>query len=102
MDVEDLAPALLSIARVCQRANEVLNTGSRLDVKVSATMKQATFHVDLRLAMQSLTPLLPTIMDANQLAEWIFGGDLSVLGVWRRFRGSDPNQFRPTPTIKAT
>jgi hypothetical protein len=90
MSVEDLAPALLSIARAAQRANEIVNPSTRLDVKVAAEMKRGSFHIDLTLATQALAPLLPFVTDAKTIAEWVFGGDLSVLGIWRRLRGADP------------
>jgi hypothetical protein len=60
MAVEDLAPGLLAIAQTAQRANVILNgENSRLDVKVSANIAKASFHVDLNLISQSIGPLLP-------------------------------------------
>jgi len=99
MDVQDLAPALLGIADVCQRANRVLNGDqARLSVQVEADMKRGCFHVDLNLVSHVLTITTPLITAINldhvktakDVAELLFGGDISVAALIRRLKGKRP------------
>lgn len=55
MDVRDLAPALLSIGQLCERANEILNDGhAEISVKVRSDFKTGSFDLNLDVTQSLL------------------------------------------------
>ncbi len=58
MDVNDLAPSLLSLARLCQETNTALNGAqATVSVRVRADMKRGSFDVHLNLVQTAVEQL---------------------------------------------
>jgi hypothetical protein len=68
MDVRDLAPALLDLGALCERANTLLN-GDRttLSVRVRSDFKAGSFHINLELIQAFV----------DQIKGFIFGGTVA-------------------------
>jgi hypothetical protein len=78
MEVTDLAPALLGVAKACQRANQILNGGnSTLSVRMRSEVEAACFHAELDLivrAAHGVAPLIPSALrTATDVAHAMFG-----------------------------
>ena len=68
MDVRDLAPALLSIGRLFEASNDVLNgEDAKVAVKVRASFKPGSFEIDLKLVQDFLSQI-----------QSVFGGGESI------------------------
>jgi hypothetical protein len=94
MDVRDLAPALLEIGALCERANDILNgERARISVQVRADFKTGSFAIDLEViqtVIEQVKGVLwgQSVQDAKYLLELLgltFGG--GVLGLYKWLRG---------------
>ena len=90
MDVRDLAPALLAIGKICERANAVLNEDrAEVSVKVRSDFKTGSFelHIDVSQSLIETAKLIFTHKDqittAKELLEIIglVAGGVSVSSV---------------------
>lgn len=111
MDVEDLAPALLGVASLCKRANDILNRGATaVTVTAQSDFKRGSFGIDLDLVQVArnaydLTSLLsPTdIKSASEIAAivgLIVVGDekafTSLLDLFKWLRGQKAEKIEKT------
>ncbi len=96
MDVRDLAPALLEIGAICERANEILNGDrSKVSVNVRADFKTGSFEIVLEVlqsAAEHIKGLLfgQPIQDAKYLLEVIgLSGTTgaTIYALYRRLKG---------------
>jgi hypothetical protein len=88
MEVTDLAPALLGVAKSCRRANQLLNgPNSTLSVRMRSELQPGCFHADLELivkAVHGAAPLIPSALrTATDVAHVMFG-EGSVFDLVRR------------------
>lgn len=93
MDVRDLAPALLEIGALCERANDILNGDrARIAVQVRADFKTGSFAIDLEV-VQTLVEQVKgalfgqSVQDAKYLLELLglsAGGGVIALYKWLR------------------
>lgn len=104
MDVERVAPAMLALAELVKRANELAN-GDRASVKVllTANVEQHCFELVIEIvqtAYEALKTLLKDddIKTAKELAEWLGilclasgAGGLGLFGILRLLRGRKPD-----------
>lgn len=96
MDVRDLAPALLDLGGLCERANEIINGDrAKLSVQVKSDFKTGSFEITLQL-LQSLGSQIKDILfgshvqSAKYIAEWVgISGTaaVSVLKLYKWLRG---------------
>lgn len=104
MDIEELAPAMLSLAELVKRANYVFN-GDRASVRVlaAADVEQSCFTFGLEIVQDVLAMARGLLADedvktAKELADWIglaapaAGGGL--FGVLRFLRGRKPDEVK--------
>jgi hypothetical protein len=78
MEVMDLAPALLGVAKACRRANQLLNgQNSTLSVRMRSEVQPGCFHAELDLivkAAHGVAPLIPSALrTATDVAHAMFG-----------------------------
>lgn len=103
MDVNDLAPAMLALGELCNRANETL-TGheKRVSVQVSSDFKAGSFEFTVLVEVwKPLKEFLTSdnYVAAKELLGWIGiagGGGVTLLALIRRSRGR-----KPETTVKA-
>lgn len=101
MNAEEFASSLLGIASACQRVNRLVNgSQASLAVNIQAEMRAACFSVDLTLVSGAAATLLPLvsatvqhIKSAKDVAEVLFLGDNSVLGMLLRLGGRSPKEI---------
>ncbi len=94
MDVRDLAPALLEISALCDRANDLLNGDkAKISVNVRADFKTGSFAIDLDVVQKVFEHVKELLFgQAAQDAKYILeilgisaGGGVIALYKW--FRG---------------
>lgn len=102
MDLDELAPALLSLGELLKRANEIAN-GDRTKVKVriQSDFRSGSFEVDFQF-WQSLTSQLGDLLSGEQVlsprqlleAIGLFSGisGLSLFGLYRWLKGGRPDE----------
>ncbi|MDQ6802333.1 MAG: hypothetical protein M3041_16045 [Acidobacteriota bacterium] len=109
MDVEDLAPALLGVAALCKRANDILNGGAAtVTINARSDFRRASFGIDLDViqvlhttAVGAISLFTPeNIKSAKEIAAilglLIVGDDeafTSLLGVIKLLRGKPPEKI---------
>lgn len=119
IDVQDFAPALLSIGDLLQSANEVINgTAAKVAVKVRAT-SEGSFEVDLALWQQILDSIFnyaqshkDGIAAAQELADLVLkvggavsgvvattGGGLFALLKWLKGRKPEKVEYKENGTV---
>ena len=99
MDVRDLAPALLSFGKVCERAHAVVN-GKETGMSVHVHgFKAGSFGIDLSIVQTSLEHM-NTLFGSQEYATakelltlLIGGGGVSVYGLIKWLKGRKPNQI---------
>ena len=109
MDVNELAPALLSVGDLLREVNRQLNgDATELRVKVKADFKRGSFELalilDQNLLEQAKNLLFPSsLSDAKMLLEIVFGTGIvakgavgitnSLLDLWKKFKGKKPERI---------
>lgn len=98
MDVRDLAPALLALSGLLERANEVLNQDrAKIKVQVRGSFKTGSFGIDIEVVQslgQWITGLLNTpgvtgTLNLVGLLGLAKIGGTGVIGLVRKLRGRD-------------
>lgn len=106
MDVRDLAPALIAISDLLERANEALNGNkSKVAVSVNASFIRGSFGVDLTVVQQGLHALTSFInngdvVTAKSLLEWLGLLGPASVGLFRLVkwvRGRCVRRVEPVP-----
>lgn len=97
MDVRDLAPALLEIGALCERANEILNGDrAQISVQVRADFKTGSFAINLEVVQTIFDHIKGALwgdsaQDAKYILEWLglVGASIpaSVITLYRWLRG---------------
>lgn len=113
MDVNELAPALLSIGDLLREVNQQVN-GERAEVsvRVKADFQRGSFEValllDQNLLEQAKNLLLPAqLADAKTLLELVFGTGIAAKGaiggvgalldLWKKLKGEKPKATLEDP-----
>ena len=99
MNIRDLAPALLDIAALIERANYLLNGNSaEISVRIDASFKRGSFEFFPRIVQhikeKFRAPLLgQATLDSTSLARLLGlvggSGHQSVFGLWKLLKGRD-------------
>jgi hypothetical protein len=100
MDVLDLAPALLAMGELCQRANKVINGGeSEVSVHVKADFQRGSFGVELEVIQTFLVQakglLLGDDLKAAKEIIYILFGSGSVIGLYKWLKGRKEKEAKP-------
>jgi len=103
MDVRTLAPALLAMGDLVERANELLNGDqARMVLNVKASFKQGSFGIDLESVQSLWNQLLdivgsPQIQGVKSLLELLgmASGGLGLLKLIKRLRGRGIRKIEP-------
>jgi hypothetical protein len=100
MDVRELAPALLEIGDLCERANEIINGDrAKVSINVRSDFKTGSFEVVLEIVQSALEQFKgylfgDKIQDAKYILEWlgigtsvISGTAATVLMLYKKYLG---------------
>lgn len=97
MDVQELAPALLSIGDLYQGANKVLNGDrAKVSVHVRSGFQRGSFEISLEIIQDLMTQVKSLfigddIIAAHNLFKLVFGGG-SLFGLIRWLKGRKPGK----------
>jgi hypothetical protein len=112
MDIRDLAPALLEVAALFERANNILNgEQAKIRVNVRADFKAGSFAIDLE-AVQTVIQAAKAMLfgqhaqDAKYIIEWLLLGgsatSYTVVKLYKLLRGRRAEIVESPPSMPGT